>query len=250
MEYPPLGSVPSPKLNPVCHWPRKPESPVALRLPFPHRVRPTKALTVSRHYSDTRSLKHLSAVAAGQVRRQQREEAAAQQQAGPGVLRQPGAGEAAGQRLAAFPWAAAPPAPAARLEHCADRPLPVQPADLHDRRQPPVCRVRWGVSQLTGLLLRWWHYRARAAGTSEEEVRWLVKWWRHRLFITVAPAVWGVETHDVQMLNGFSTDNLARLPGDVFGCAPSAFLCVNGQVYLDGSHSQGLAPNACGVTTL
>lgn len=89
----------------------------------------------------TRSLKRLSAVAAGQVRRQQREEAAAQQQGGPDVLRQPGAGEAPGQRLAAF-LGAAPAAPAARLEHGADRPLPVQPADLHDRRQPPVCRVR------------------------------------------------------------------------------------------------------------
>lgn len=89
----------------------------------------------------TRSLKRLSAFAAGQVRRQQREEAAAQQQGGPDVLRQPGAGEAPGQRLAAF-LGAAPPAPAARLEHGADRPLPVQPADLHDRRQPPVRRVR------------------------------------------------------------------------------------------------------------
>lgn len=88
----------------------------------------------------TRSLKRLSAVAAGQVRRQQREEAAAQQQAGPDVFRQPGAGEAPGQRLAAF-HGGAPPAPAARLEHGADRPLPVQPADLHDRRQPPVRRV-------------------------------------------------------------------------------------------------------------
>lgn len=124
-------------------------------------VRPNYA-GLSRRCSVTPSLKRLSAVAAGQVRRQQREEAAAQQQAGPDVLRQPGAGEAAGQRLAAFLRAASPPAPTARLEHSADRPLPVQPADLHDRRQPPVCRVRGGGGggQVTGLSSR----RARRCG--------------------------------------------------------------------------------------
>lgn len=110
-----------------------------------------KLCGVSRRCGVTRSLNRLSALAAGQVRRQQGEEAAAQQQAGPDVLRQPAAGEAAGQRLAAFLRAA--PAAAARLEHGAHRPLPVQPADLHDRRQPPVRGVRAGVGQLKALLL-------------------------------------------------------------------------------------------------
>lgn len=159
MECQPLGSVPSPLTLTL-------KSPVALHLPSRCRAHPAKLSGFSRHCGVTRSLKRLSAVAAGQVRRQQREEASAQQQAGPDVLRQPSAGEAAGQRLAAFLRAASPAAPAARLEHGADRPLPVQPADLHDRRQPPVRRVRGGGGdQLTGLLMCGRSYRAGASRT-------------------------------------------------------------------------------------
>lgn len=68
----------------------------------------------------------------GQVWRQQREEAAAQLQRRPGVLWQPGAGEDPGQRLCAFLTRVRA---AAQLEQRAERPLPVQPARLHDELQ-------------------------------------------------------------------------------------------------------------------
>lgn len=74
----------------------------------------------------------------GQVWRKQGEEAAAELKAGPDILRQPSAGEDPGQRVSAFLRAAA------QLEQRTDRPLPVQPADVHDKlqQQPPVCGVK------------------------------------------------------------------------------------------------------------